>query len=66
MKSTNGAMDSSWNSDPNPESCRNSSPRSPVNRDQIPLFVHLNGDGCRVYFYIEHLAGFLESRFDGF
>src|SRR5438046_2964743 len=28
MQSTNGAMDSSWNSDPNPESCRNSSPRS--------------------------------------
>src|SRR5204862_1450373 len=27
MQSTNGAMDSSWNSDPNPEPCRNSSPR---------------------------------------
>src|SRR2546428_443827 len=33
MKSTNGAMDSSLNSDPSPESCRNNSSRSPVNRD---------------------------------
>jgi hypothetical protein len=65
MRSTNGAMDSSLNSDPNLESCRNSSPRSPVN-GLLPLFVPLNRDGCRVYSYIEHPNCFLEDRVDGF
>ena len=58
MKSISGAMDSSWNSDPNLEYSRNSSPRSRLR--------NLEPDDYRVYSYIEHLTGCPEGRIDGF
>src|SRR5207245_2726086 len=56
MQSTNGAMDSSLNSAPNPESCRNSSPRprlwniDPPNRVILALARIAGRDSHKAYF----------------